>query len=229
MPRNYLNGRLGSFLGYQTPVSLLGSGELAGIRTDYADNVLTGEFEEFQGPESGFDWEEAFSNAFLGVSIGAAIGDAADAYLKANTRGVQYDALAANSKVNAGLSQLAAIQTFQAGQAQISRIGQRAGELKASQRARLAANGIAVGTGSAAEITASTDVMKEIDQNTVRSNTLAQAWGYRRQATALEAQAKGAEMVADASRSSAPWAAMGSLLTSASRVAAGYYGWYARS
>lgn len=73
------------------------------------------------------------------------------------------------------------------------RLTLQAGQTKASQRAALAANGIAVAEGSAAELQASTDIIKEIDSNQMTANARREAWGMRMQAANYEGQALMAE------------------------------------
>lgn len=94
----------------------------------------------------------------------------------------------------------------------------QAGQLKSAQRARLAANGIAVGVGSAAELQASTDIVKEIDSNQIKSNAVRDAWGYRMKAVGFEGDA----LMAQASKQN-PLGVFGStLLSGASQVANNY-------
>lgn len=93
-----------------------------------------------------------------------------------------------------------------------------AGQAKASQRAALAANGIAVGEGSAAELQASTDIVKEMDVNQIRSNALSEAWGYRNKATNY----LGESYAAEAQKTSRGLQFGVSLLNGASQVANNY-------
>lgn len=94
----------------------------------------------------------------------------------------------------------------------------QAGQVKSSQRARLAANGIAVGVGSAAEIQASTDIIKEIDKNQLKSNAVADAWGYRMKAVGYEGDA----LMAMAKKQSAGLNFGSTLLSGASQIANNY-------
>lgn len=94
----------------------------------------------------------------------------------------------------------------------------QAGQVKSSQRAALAANGIAVGVGSAAEVQASTDIVKEIDKNQIKSNAVADAWGYRQKAVGYEGDA----LMSLASRQSANTVLGSTLLSGASQVANNY-------
>lgn len=98
------------------------------------------------------------------------------------------------------------------------RLTMQAGQVKASQRAALAANGIAVGEGSAAELQASTDIIKEIDSNQLTANARREAWGMRMQA----AQYKGQALMAEAQKKN-KWLTFGTtLLSGASQVANSY-------
>lgn len=94
----------------------------------------------------------------------------------------------------------------------------QAGQVKSTQRARLAANGIAVGVGSAAEIQASTDIIKEIDKNQIKSNAVADAWGYRMKAVGYEGDA----LMAMAKKQSAGLNFGATLLSGASQIANNY-------
>lgn len=125
------------------------------------------------------------------------------------------------AKINANIDELAAENELLKGQREIGAITMGAGKLKSSQRAAMAANGVDLGVGSAAELQASTDLMKEIDKNTAQSNALHSAWGYRMQAV----NQKNSALMANASASGiSPWgAAFSSLLGSAGSVAQSWY------
>lgn len=125
------------------------------------------------------------------------------------------------SRINAQIDEIAAENELLKGQREIGAQTMQAGQLKSSQRAAMAANGIDLGVGSAAEIQASTDLMKEIDKNTLQSNALKSAWGYRMQGT----NAKNNALMAEASASgiSPVGAAFSSLLTSAGSIASSWY------
>lgn len=94
----------------------------------------------------------------------------------------------------------------------------QAGQVKSTQRARLAANGIAVGVGSAAEVQASTDIIKEIDKNQLKTNAVADAWGYRMKAVGYEGDA----LMAMAKKQSAGLNFGATLLSGASQIANNY-------
>lgn len=95
------------------------------------------------------------------------------------------------------------------------------GAAKSSQRASMAANGIDLGSGSAAEVQASTDIAKEFDMNTIAANAMRSAWGFRTQAVNYNNQS----MIerATANSISPTGFATTSILGSAGNVAASWY------
>src|SRR5690625_2529620 len=93
------------------------------------------------------------------------------------------------SEVNARISELGAQSALEQGKHQVADLTMRAGQLKSRQRASMAANGIDLSVGSAAEVQASTDLLKEIDKSTLRMNALRNAFGYRTQTINHTAQA----------------------------------------
>lgn len=98
------------------------------------------------------------------------------------------------------------------------RLTLKAGQTKSSQRAAIAANGLQTNVGSAAEMLASTDIIKEIDSNQIRENALRDSWGLKTQALNFENQA----LSYDASKVS-PGSAFGTtLLQGASQIANRY-------
>ena len=85
----------------------------------------------------------------------------------------------------------------------------------------MAANGIALGEGSAADVEASTDVMRETDRATLEINAMRAAFGQRMQAANARSQATMSR--ANAAGISPGLSAATSLLGSAGRVASGWY------
>ena len=99
----------------------------------------------------------------------------------------------------------AADDTWRAGMKQAAGIGYQAGQVKSSNRVAQAAAGIQVGaSGSAAEVQAGIDIVKEIQINDVMAATVANAWGYRRAAVDETNQALAYEAAA---KDISPWAA----------------------
>lgn len=130
-------------------------------------------------------------------------------------------AQAGMADVNARIAELGAQSALQQGQHQIGSLTMRAGQIKSSQRARLAANGVDLGVGNAAELQASTDLMKEIDVNTAELNAIRNAWGYRSQGVNFQNEAL---LKRTAAGNIKPGMAFtSSLLGSAGSVAANWY------
>lgn len=97
------------------------------------------------------------------------------------------------ARINAQMMERQYQATLRASERAIVSKTMAAGQVKSAQRAALAANGVAVGEGSAAELQASTDIVKEMDVNQMRSNALNEAWGYRWKGVSYEAEALQAE------------------------------------
>ena len=95
-------------------------------------------------------------------------------------------------------------------------------QLKGRQRASLAANGIDLGSQTAVNILTTTDVMGEIDANTVAANAVRSAWGYRTQGQNFKNDAAMKRVTA---RTINPgMAAATTLMSEAGQVAAAWYG-----
>lgn len=128
---------------------------------------------------------------------------------------------ASMADINARIAELGARSALDQGQRQIGALTMQAGNLKSRQRAALAANGVDLGEGNAAEIQASTDIMSEMDKNTLESNAVRTAWGYRTQGVNDQNQAIMDRAAADGV---SPFAsATSSLLTGAGQVASYWY------
>lgn len=134
--------------------------------------------------------------------------------------------------INSRISELGAQSILNQGEHQAAAVTLRAGQIKSTQRANMAANGIDLGVGNAAEVLASTDIMKEIDKNTVEANAVRSAWGYRAQGLAsrmaTDQQASNFQTQSDFARTTANSinpnsAGVSSLLSSAGDVAKAWY------
>lgn len=97
---------------------------------------------------------------------------------------------AAISKTNADTMERRYQAALFNGEAAATRQTMRAGSVRHSQRAAAAANGIAVGEGSAAEQQASTDLIKTMDRNSLVRAATSEAWGYRWEKLNYENQAR---------------------------------------
>lgn len=168
----------------------------------------------------GFTSPQLATASLIG-QVGGAATSAIGGYYGAKSQASALNAQAGLASTNARIAELSAQSTLAQGEKEIGRVTMRAGNLKASQRVGMAANGIDLGTGSAAEVSASTDIMKEIDVNQITTNAVRSAWGIRTQATSLQNEALVKR--ATASSISPITAASTSLLNSASKVAASWY------
>lgn len=122
------------------------------------------------------------------------------------------------ARLNAQMMEWQAQSRLRSNEKDQVRLTMQAGQTKASQRAALAANGIAVAEGSAAELQASTDIIKEIDSNQMTANARREAWGMRMQAANYEGQA----LMAEAQKKN-KWDVFGTtLLGGASQVSNSY-------
>lgn len=159
------------------------------------------------------------------MQTGGMVTSALGSYNSAAISKINLNAQAAISDSNARVAELGAQSALLRGQKQAGALSLKAGQLKSRQRATLAANGVDLGVGSAAELQASTDIMAEIDKNTIESNAVYEAWGYRSNATNYQNDALMKR--AGASAISPFGAATSSLLGSAGSVASAW-GTYAK-
>ncbi|MDR2219726.1 MAG: hypothetical protein LBE24_04005 [Methylobacillus sp.] len=161
------------------------------------------------------------ANISLGSQIFGGIQGAAGAYYGAASEKVNLKAQAAIAETNAKIAEIGAETALAQGAAQIAQQTMEAGHIKSRQRANLAAAGVDLKVGSAAETQATTDIMKEIDKNTLHANAVKNAWGYRTQAVDYRNQALMARATA---KGISPSKAMfSSILGSAGRVAGSWY------
>ena len=168
----------------------------------------------------GFNSSQLATASLIGQMGGAATG-AIGSYFSAATQKATLQGQAAVADVNARIAELGAQSALYQGQQQVGQLTLQAGHLKSRQRVALAANGVDLGVGSAAEIQASTDIMKEIDANTLTANAVRSAWGYRTQAVNFQNEALTKRATAGAI---SPFgSAAGSLLGSAGSVAGSWY------
>jgi hypothetical protein len=162
------------------------------------------------------------ATASLVGQVGGGISSAVGGYYSASAQKASMKAQAAIADTNARIAELGAQSALQQGQQQVAALTMQAGQLKSRQRAAMAANGIDLGVGNAAEVQASTDIMKEIDSATLEANAVRNAWGYRTQAVNYQNEAL-------MSRASAKGINPGmtlatSLIGSATSVAGSWYG-----
>ena len=136
------------------------------------------------------------------------------------------------AEINRQQAEKVAQQTLLTGEREVQRSQIATTNLKSKQRVSMAANGIDLGEGSATQVLTSTDVMGEIDANTLQANAVRSAWGYRTQGEAefnrsrVQASnqtSQGAMSRASAEAISPLGAGFTSLLGSAGTVASNWY------
>lgn len=131
--------------------------------------------------------------------------------------GAQANIDTTNARIQEDAAQGALVQGAQ--QEQNQRF--KTASLKGSQRASIGASGVTLDSDTASRVLASTDIMGDIDANTINANAVKSAWGYRTQAANYQndallknAQAKGINPLESATST---------LLTGAGSVAKSYY------
>lgn len=156
------------------------------------------------------------------MNVGGAASSAIGSYFATATQKETLKGQAAVADVNARIAELGAQSVLNQGQREVGRQTMMAGKVKSAQRAAMAANGIDLGEGNAAEVQATTDIVKEIDSNTITANAVRSAFGYRTQAVNYQNEALTKRTMGNAL--SPGMAATSSLLGSAASVASSWYG-----
>lgn len=143
----------------------------------------------------------------LGLSAAGTAVSAIGAYNQASTA----KAVAEN---NAKTAEIQAQDAQRRGEQDAQEVQRRAAAFKASQRVGLAAKGLDLGYGTAADLQDQTDFFSQNDAATVRTNAAKEAWSLRAQRANFQAEAA----------ASRPWLAGGStLLAGAGNVASKWY------
>ena len=114
--------------------------------------------------------------------------------LKMQAQNAQFQA--EMSRINQRAAEFTAEQIGMEGQARSAQYTMRAGQAKASAKASLAARGATLGQGTAREIIASMDVVKEIDRLNINASTVRAQEAARLQAFNLGTQATMAGLTA---------------------------------
>lgn len=168
-------------------------------------------------------WSEGLSNGMQGASIGLAIGQMIGSVYSAYSTGktLKYvskkqEEIAEN---NRQMAQMSAESAYRQGESQMAQLTYKAGQVKAQQRVAMGANGVKIGSGSTAEVLASTEVMKRLDMNSVKLNAISSAWGYKAQGLQASNAGSIARIMGDYRASEGVSQAAGSLLEKGSVVA----------
>jgi hypothetical protein len=143
------------------------------------------------------------------------------AYGSSKASKAAYEQQAQVARNNAQLAEWQAQDALTRGQRAASAVRMKGAQLKGTQRATMAANGVDLGVGSALRILADTDYLAGMDAGTALDNAAREAWAIRNQAAGFTAESNLLQSRADAEK---PWmAAATSLLGSATRVAPQWY------
>jgi hypothetical protein len=129
-------------------------------------------------------------------SIGGALTGAIGGFFQAQTQQNQLKSQAMSlefqskmAEINARQAEFGAQGIAQAGERQAGAVSMKSGLVKGAARASLAARGVQLGEGSAAELIGTNDLMKEIDMLTINSNTVRAAENARTQSVNYQNQA----------------------------------------
>lgn len=178
-------------------------------------------------PQVGTSWTDGLSsgmsNGMQGASIGMAIGQMIGSVYSAYSTGktLKYvskkqEEIAEN---NRQMAQMSAESAYRQGESQMAQLTYKAGQVKAQQRVAMGTNGVKIGSGSTAEVLASTEVMKRLDMNSVKLNAISSAWGYKAQGLQASNAGSIARIMGDYRASEGMSQAAGSLLEKGSVVA----------
>ena len=133
---------------------------------------------------------QSMKNIGLVTSVLGGINSAIGTFYAAQTAQYQEKSQASSfafqsdmASINASRAEMTAESIEEAGKSQVASYTMQAGEQKAQATASMAARGIALGVGSAANVSASMDIQKDLNVLAINSNTTRQAWAAREQGT----------------------------------------------
>lgn len=145
------------------------------------------------GDFSAWSTSKAGMNTLSGIGAAAsAIGGAIAGYYASNVQKIQIEMQQQVAEFNARQAERSAQAALMQSNARIGQLSRKYESIKSSQKASMAANGVMLGVGSAAEVVTSTDIDKEISINNERLNGYRSAWGYRMQGLSSSLQASAA-------------------------------------
>lgn len=136
------------------------------------------------------------SLSFIG-SVAGGISSAIGARYRTKSLISQYGYQAQLAKIDQASANLAAESELLAGNRQIGALTRKVGQIKGAQRARLAASGVSLQSGSAQDILNSTDVMKELDKQNIFISAVGRAGAARMRGVASGSRATGYQTAAD--------------------------------
>lgn len=140
------------------------------------------------------------ANSFGGLGAASllfgGISGIGSAYSQATAYQIQADYIQQASELNAQIAGVQAEDAIRRGNKSASQFKKQVKGMKGSQKAALAAQGIDIGSGSAAEILDNTDTQGALDVQTIKNNAWREAWGYKTQAIANTAEGRISQIAA---------------------------------
>jgi hypothetical protein len=144
-----------------------------------------------------------WQNQMIGLQRQAIGIQAQGQILQGKSAKLQADTQAAIARINARLAESAAQGALFSGQRQEQAKRLETAAFKSRQRVGFAASGVDLSSDSVVRVLTSTDMIGDIDANTIAANAIRAAWGYRTEAAnhrgqALMSSANGQMMAASA-------------------------------
>ena len=124
---------------------------------------------------------QGMQGASVGMAVGQAVGSVYAAFVSGKTQKYVGKKQAEIAENNRQMAQMSAESAYRQGENQMAQLTYKAGQVKAKQRVAMGANGVVIGSGSTAEVLASTETLKKLDMNTVKLNAISSSWGYKSQ------------------------------------------------
>ena len=149
-----------------------------------------GKFTPMESPLN-FDQYAKWGGVVSGV--GSAVQGMVTSYYSNAIQKIQRQMQAELARYNARQAERAAQSALMATNYRIGAISEKFEKVKSGQKAAMAANGIVLGIGSAAEVTATTDLDKHRSMEEERLNGMREAWGLRTQQLSANLTAKAHE------------------------------------
>lgn len=156
--------------------------------------------------------------AMQGFGVGAS---STGAYYNARSQKTTLNSQAAIDETNAKIADMSAASALLTGQRQEQSVKLNTAQIKSSQRAAQAANGLDLSSTTPVAVRTSTDVVGEIDAATVAANAMRSAFGYQVQSLNYSNRARGERVAAKGIN---PWvSAAGTLISGAGTVTESWY------
>lgn len=187
-----------------------------------------------EGQKAATRTSATITNAGILTSIFGAANQAIGSFYAAKSQQYQERSAASSyayqsdmAAINSRQAEYAAQSTLEAGKAQVQQYSMAAGQEQAATTAEMAAHGVALGQGSARDISASQALVEKMDVLTINSNATRAAWAQRMQGTNFANQALldrvSAQNAAAGARTISPFGAVTSSLLSSSAQFAGQW------